>query len=148
MVEPEFRYQKLIATLKKRGCRITSHRLALVRLLAYSEEHPNATQLYKKIRKQFPSISLATIYKTLALLKEEGEVMEINLRDENRYDGKKPYPHPHLICDRCDRIMDGDKVLPLQNLDTEIREKYGFQILRHQLVFFGLCQACQKTDPS
>ena len=58
---------------------MTSHRLALLRLLAVSEGHPNATQLYQKLRLQFPTVSLATIYKTLALLKEEGEVLEIDL---------------------------------------------------------------------
>ncbi len=102
-------------------------------------------QLFQNLRVQFPTVSLATIYKTLNLLKEEGEVLEIDLRNDSRYDGNKPYPHPHLICNQCNKIYDGDKVLSYHKLDTEIEEKYGFQILRSQLLFFGVCQDCQQA---
>jgi Fur family peroxide stress response transcriptional regulator len=137
MADPELRYQTLLTKLKQRGCRLTSHRLALIRLIASSEGHPNAAHLYESLRIQFPTVSLATIYKTLTLLKDEGEVLEIDLHNDSHYDGNKPYPHPHLVCTRCNRIMDGDEVLTLQKLNEEIEEKYGFQIFRHQLVFYG-----------
>ncbi|HZU86303.1 MAG TPA: Fur family transcriptional regulator, partial [Anaerolineaceae bacterium] len=132
--------------LQKRGSRLTSHRLALIRLLAVSEGHPNATQLYEALRVQFPTVSLATIYKTLVLLKDEGEVLEIDLHSDSRYDGNKPYSHPHLICTHCGGIFDGDEVAALQKLNREIEEKYNFHISRHQLIFYGLCQECQKAN--
>ena len=144
MANSDLRYQSLLSKLQERGCRLTSHRLALIRLIAASEGHPNATQLYESLRIQFPTVSLATIYKTLTLLKDEGEVLEIDLRNDSRYDGNKPYPHPHLICTLCNKIMDGDETLSLQTLNKEIEEKYKFQIIRHQLVFYGVCQDCQK----
>ena len=144
MTDTELRYQSLLTKLRERGSRMTSHRMALARLLAISKGHPNATQLYENLRQQFPTISLATVYKTLVLLKEEGEVLEIDLHNDSRYDGNKPYPHPHLVCNRCKRILDGDEVSTLQKLNREIEEKYGFQIQRHQIVFFGVCQDCQK----
>jgi Fur family peroxide stress response transcriptional regulator len=144
MTDPELRYQSLLSKLHERGSRMTSHRMALARLLATSDGHPNASQLYESLRKQFPTISLATVYKTLVLLKNEGEVLEIDLHNDSRYDGNKPYPHPHLVCNRCNRILDGDEVSTLQKLNKEIEEKYGFQIQRHQIVFFGVCQDCQK----
>jgi len=146
MNDSETRYQTLLATLQERGSRLTSHRLALIRLLAVSEGHPNAYQMYETLRQQFPTISLATIYKTLALLKEKGEILEIDLHNDSHYDGNKPYPHPHLICTRCNRIIDGDDVTAIQNLNQEIMNKYNFQISRHQLVFYGVCQTCQKND--
>ena len=121
--DPELRYNSLLAKLNQRGCRITSHRLALIHLLAVSEGHPNAATLYEQLRMQFPTVSLATIYKTLALLKEEGEVLEIDLHSESHYDGNKPYPHPHLICSRCSRILDGDEVLFIDRLNQEITGK-------------------------
>ena len=93
--------------------------------------------------KQFPTISLATVYKTLVLLKDEGEVLEIDLHNDSRYDGNKPYSHPHLVCNRCNRIIDGDEVVMLQKLNNEIEEKYGFQISRHQIVYFGVCKDCR-----
>ena len=78
MTDPEIRYQKIISKLKERGFRLTSHRLALARLLALSLSHPNASELFETLKRQFPTISLATIYKTLALLKDEREVLEID----------------------------------------------------------------------
>lgn len=144
MTNPEKRYQTLLTTLQAQGSRLTSHRLALIRLLAHSEGHPNAMQLFETLRIQFPTISLATIYKTLTLLKEKGEILEIDLHNDSHYDGNKPYPHPHLICTRCNRIMDGDGVNAISNLNQEIEDKYKFQISRHQLVFFGVCQECQQ----
>lgn len=147
MTDPEIRYQTMLGKLQERGSRLTSHRLALLRLLAVSEGHPNAAQLYKKLRVQFPTVSLATIYKTLVLLKEEGEVLEIDLHNDSHFDGNKPYSHPHLICNRCGQINDGDEVLFLTAANQEIKEKYAFQVVQSQLVFYGVCRECQKNNP-
>jgi len=144
--DPELRYKALLSKLQERGSRLTSHRLALLRLLAVSEGHPNASQLYEKLRVQFPTVSLATIYKTLVLLKEEGEVLEIDLHDDSHYDGAKPYPHPHLICNRCGGIIDGDEAQSFSKFNEEIEEKYHFQITRPHLVFYGVCQNCREKD--
>jgi Fur family peroxide stress response transcriptional regulator len=143
MNDPEIRYQTLVSKLKERGCRLTSHRLALARVLASSTGHPDAAQLYAEIKVQFPTVSLATIYKTLILLKDEGEILEIDLRTNSHYDGNKPYPHPHLICIRCNRIIDGDEVSMLEKLNDEIEQKYQFQISRHQIIYYGICHECQ-----
>jgi Fur family transcriptional regulator, peroxide stress response regulator len=143
MSDPEIRYQTLVSKLKERGCRLTSHRLALARVLASSTGHPDAAQLYEEIKVQFPTVSLATIYKTLTLLKEEGEILEIALRTNSHYDGNKPYPHPHLICIGCNRIIDGDEVSMLEKLNDEIEQKYQFQISRHQIIYYGVCHECQ-----
>ena len=94
---------------------------------------------------QFSTVSLATIYKTLVLLKDEGEVLEIDLRSDSRYDGNKPYPHPHLVCTRCGQIMDAEQVLPLSSIDQQIAEKYGFQVVRQHLLFYGICSECQAS---
>ncbi len=147
MADPELRYHTLLSKLQNRGGRITSHRLALLRLLAASEGHPNAAQLYAALRAQFPTISLATVYKTLDLLKEEGEVLEIPLRGESHFDGNKPYPHPHLICTHCGKILDGDEVRVLHALNQEIKDRYDFQVVQSQLVFYGVCRQCQENTP-
>lgn len=143
LLDPEFRYQTMLNKLRDRSCRMTSHRLALLRIMSVSEGHPNATQLYEKLRKQFPTISLATIYKTLLILKEDGQVFEIDLHNDSHYDGNKPYPHPHLICSKCGAILDGDDVSFLNAINHEIQEKYKFQVAQSQLLFYGVCQNCQ-----
>ena len=143
MAEAQARYDQLIAKLRDRGYRLTSQRLALVRLIAASEGHPNAAQLYKRLKTQFPSVSPATVYKLLALLKELGEVLEIDLRDDSHYDGNRPEPHPHLICLRCHQILDGPIELD-PALIRQLERKSGYRIIRHQVAFYGLCPECQK----
>jgi len=146
MTDPQARYEQLLAKLRQNDYRMTPQRMKLVQLIAASEEHPSAARLYDQIKVQFPTMSLATVYKTLDLLKELGEVLEIALRDDNHYDGNRPYPHPHLICTRCQKIMDGELEPSVRALVCEMEKISGFRIERHQLNFYGLCLDCQKNQ--
>ncbi len=141
--DPQARFEELVKKLRARGHRLTPQRVALLRLLSESEGHPSASQLYDQIKAQFPTTSPATVYKTLNLLKEIGEVLELGFSDDdNRYDGARPYPHPHLICVRCRKILDPDVSL-VQDLAREVAQQSGFEILSHRLDFYGLCPDCQ-----
>jgi Fur family peroxide stress response transcriptional regulator len=123
---------------------MTPQRLAVVKVLANSEEHLSAEKIYERVKVDFPFTSLATIYKTVTLLKKIGEVMEIGFVDDsNRYDGARPYPHPHLICLKCKRIIDPD-IPVLSELSKELAQKTGYHIMSHRLDFFGICPSCQK----
>ncbi len=139
----QVRYDTLLQKLKARHSRITSHRLAMLNLLAASEGHPSAAQIFSTLQKQFPTISLSTVYNTLALLKEEGEVLEINLPLEARFDGNKPYPHPHLICTGCGKILDGDELSSISDAGQEVFKRYGFEVAQSQVVFYGKCKDCR-----
>jgi Fur family peroxide stress response transcriptional regulator len=145
VVDSEARFVELIAKLQEREYRLTPQRVALLRLLATSDGHPSASQLYDQIKAQFPTTSPATVYKTLNLLKEMGEVLELGFSDDdNRYDGHKPFPHPHLICLCCRKIVDPEVNL-VQDLEQQMIQSSGFQILSHRLDFYGLCPDCQGT---
>ena len=146
MADSQVRFEQLIAKLREREYRLTPQRVELIRLIASSEGHPSAARLYNQIKVQFPTMSLATVYKTLDLLKELGEVLEIGLRDDSHYDGNKPYPHPHLICTKCQKIMDGELDAAVKNMVQEIEQNFGFQILKHQLDFYGICPDCQNKS--
>ena len=142
MTETQARFEELIAELKKFDYRLTPQRVELVRLIAASEGHPSALQLYEKIKAQFPTISHATVYKTLALLKEMGQVLEIDLHDDSHYDGNDPNPHPHMICIKCSKIMDGTLYLEPRVLE-KLEETSGYKIIRPQLSFYGYCSDCR-----
>ncbi|MCX5908991.1 MAG: transcriptional repressor, partial [Deltaproteobacteria bacterium] len=93
MFDPALRHDTIIKKLKEKGCRLTPQRLAVAKILANSQEHLNIEKIYERVKADFPATSLATIYKTVALLKNIGEVMELGLGDEkNRYDGARPFP--------------------------------------------------------
>jgi len=146
MIDAQVRFEQLIAKLRENQYRLTPQRVELIRLIAASEGHPSASQLYSQIKVQFPTMSLATVYKTLDLLKELGEVLEIGSRDDSHYDGNKPYPHPHLICMNCQKIMDGELETAVGKIVQEVENNFGFRVLKHQLDFYGLCPDCQNKS--
>jgi Fur family peroxide stress response transcriptional regulator len=145
--DPQARFDQLMTRLHERHYRMTPQRVALVRLLAASEGHPGAAALFDKLRAQFPTTSLATVYKTLALLDELGEVLELDFSEGTRYDGNRPYPHAHLICIRCGKIVDADIELD-QALEREAAQASGFHIVGHRLDFQGVCPECQSKELS
>ena len=143
MTDPDLRFNQLISALKERNFRLTPQRVELVRLIAVSEGHPSASELFIKIKRQFPTMSHATVYKTLSILKEMNQVLEIDLRDDSHYDGNRPQPHPHLICVKCNKIMDGELALDQEAL-RKLEQASGYKILRPQISLYGLCPDCKE----
>jgi Fur family transcriptional regulator, peroxide stress response regulator len=144
MAGADVRFNQLIAALQEHNFRLTPQRVELVRLIAVSEGHPSASQLYTKIKRQFPTMSHATVYKTLTLLKEMNQVLEIDLRDDSHYDGNRPEPHPHLICVKCNKIIDGGDVSLDQEALRKLEQASGYKILRPQISLYGLCADCKE----
>ena len=137
------RFEQMLSKLDEHKFRITPQRIAVLRILAKSEDHPSVEMIYEKVRRDFPTTSLATIYKTVTLLRELNEVLELGFPEgSNRYDGHKPYPHPHVICTKCRKIIDPD-LERLNDLKQELVSETGFRITSHRLDFFGLCPDCQ-----
>ncbi len=140
----EKRFKQMLDKLKSLNFRITPQRLAVLWILAASEDHPSAEQIFEKVKIEFPTTSLATIYKTIALLKSVDEVLELGFPDgRNRYDGNKPFPHPHVVCTKCGKIIDPE-LMSVDGLKNEITQKSGFIIQHHRLDFFGVCKECQE----
>lgn len=143
MIDPETRFNEIIDALKSREYRLTPQRVELIRMIARSEGHPSAGMLYARIKDRFPTMSPATVYKTLALLKELNQVVEIDLPHDIHFDGNRPEPHPHLACLRCNTILDGNFTIEKHDIQ-HMEQETGFLVQRQQLVFFGLCSACQE----
>ena len=146
MADPQARLDELITKLKEQGYRLTPQRMAVLRILAASEGHPSVEQIYERVKADFPMTSLATIYKTVTLLKEMGEVLELGFSDDgNHYDGNKPYPHPHLVCTKCKKITDL-QVVNLSELPQKVAQSTGYRIVSQRLDFFGICPQCQGKE--
>lgn len=143
MPDSEARLNHILSKLRERGQRVTPQRLSILRILASSDGHPSVEDIYSIVVKDFPTTSLATVYKTISLLKELGEVLELEFsQGSNRYDGSKPFPHPHVVCTSCKRIVDPD-LAGLNALTSEVIEQTGFKVFNHRLDFYGLCPECQ-----
>ncbi len=142
----EQRLNQMLSKLKAHDFRLTPQRLAVLKVLAVSEGHPTVERIYETVRAEFPTTSIATIYKTVNLLKQLDEVLELGFPDgSNRYDGSKPYPHPHVICTKCKKIIDPN-LGSLKDLTKEVIKQTGFQILNHRVDFFGTCRDCQSCQ--
>jgi Fur family peroxide stress response transcriptional regulator len=87
------RFEIIIQNLRCNGHRITPQRLAVVIILAEREGHPSVENIHVQIKKDSPTMSLATVHKNIILSKLIGEVFELGFPDgSNRYDGNKPNP--------------------------------------------------------
>jgi Fur family peroxide stress response transcriptional regulator len=148
MVDPQARFEELVSRLREEGHRLTPQRIALLRLLSASDGHPSASDLHDQLQAQFPTTSPATIYKTLNLLKELDEVLELGFSDDdNRYDGCKSTPHPHLICVRCRRIIDPEMGMAqdlVQQMAQQVAQQSNYQSISYRLDFCGVCPDCQQ----
>jgi len=144
----EDRIEQLVKRLRENNHRITPQRLTMLKLLVEDEGHPSAIQIYEQMKTQFPMTSLATVYKTLHVLKEMGEIQEIGFSDgDNRYDIIKTFPHIHLICVQCRSITDAG-ICKVDDMHNEIETTYGFKVMNQRMDFFGICPECQRSMPA
>lgn len=135
--------EKLIQSLRKRGFKITPQRLAVVKILKDNKSHPGAEEIYLKIRKNHPTISLATIYQTLDTLEEIGGIRVLRFdKGRTRYDPDLS-PHDHLICIRCHKIIDLDHDFS-KNLKLPSSLRNRFEVHEFFVVFSGICEDCKK----
>ncbi len=140
------RYQHMVNKLKEGNHKLTPQRLAIIRILAESESHPSVDDIYSQLHKRFPGISQATVYRNIMLMKSLNEVLEIGFAGgSTRYDGINPHPHPHVVCLKCNKIVDPD-LDSLHDMTKEITDESGFEIVTYRLDFFGLCPECRTRE--
>lgn len=143
-MDPETRLINLLARLRERGNRLTPQRVAIITAAVRHEGHPTVEQIHRQILETYPTTSLATVYKTIHLLKEAGEVLELGFGDlGNRYDARKPFPHPHLICTRCGAIQDSE-LEGFEIIVAQLAQRAGFLVDNHRFDIFGLCSSCRE----
>lgn len=137
----------LIENLKANNLKVTPQRLTIYNYLQNNLVHPSAEMIYSNIKEQNPTISLATVYKTLKSLRDAGLVKEINVGEDSfRYD-IQIQPHSHIICTKCNNIID---YFPKNNLTKNIEDKIAqdtnFSLDYSQMYFYGICENCQKEN--
>lgn len=131
--------------LKKSGYKVTPQRLAVYNVLKNTKEHPSVDSIYNKLQPMFPTMSLATVYKSLEVFKSLGLVQEINVGEGSfRYDANAKQ-HPHIICLKCGRVDDVDHK-DFFNLKEPVETKTGYKLIRQQLYFYGYCPKCKELD--
>ncbi len=128
----------------ERQQRMTIQRKLILEVLQSTTSHPTADWIYEEVRKKLPRVSLGTVYRNLNVLKENGEVLELNYGSgQSRYDGN-PKNHYHFTCQICGAVY--DVPFDVQNeLNERAKEASGFVIYKHRLEFYGMCNECQNS---
>ena len=126
----------------QRTLKHSRQRDALLELLKSVKNHPTADWLYEELKKDFPRISLATVYRNLNLLTENNQIIRLECNDGREHFDGNPQKHYHFICRNCSAIIDISVEMekPLNEL---VQEKNSLTIEDHALFFYGLCDKCQ-----
>ena len=130
------------------GRRLTSQRRLILEVLHESSMHLDADGLYDQVKLHDPDISLATVYRTLAVLKEMGLVEEHRLGEEHgHYELVHDRPHYHFTCLGCGKVKEFDTPLVAQ-IRRELSEREGVRVTRAHLHLSGYCARCQAQQES
>ena len=139
--------------LTGQGFRLTVAREAILEILSGTEDHLSAEDIYMAIHLQNPAIGLTTIYRTLEILDQTGIIDKFEFgHGRAKYELSEEYSHKkhhhHLICVKCRKIVDYSEFLDtereyIKKTETGLAKKYGFQISKHLIHFYGTCPACK-----
>ncbi len=136
----------LVARLRERGYRITPQREMVIEAIAHSGRHVSAEEVYEEVRRRAPSLSLATVYRTLDFLVAEGLASKNDLGGGHVvYATVRHGPHLHLVCRRCGRVYEVETrplTLLLEDLGRQVQEQYEFAADLLHLSIPGLCADC------
>jgi Fur family peroxide stress response transcriptional regulator len=130
-----------IEALRNKGYKATPQRIAICRIALNSRVHPSAQQVYDEVKKIHPTVSLATIYKTLEVLRDLELVQEINFpKGQARFD---PYMNPHinLICLKCGNITDLDDIT-VKEITRKVAAATKFKPTGQRVDVYGICKKC------
>ena len=105
-------------------------------------DHPTAETVYLDVKKDYPNISLGTVYRNLSLLSEIGEIQKISSSNgPDRFDGN-PKPHFHFFCRKCGQVTDIPCKYPI-DFQSQLHD-FGGMVAEESIQFFGICETCLK----
>lgn len=139
---------RLQLVFREGGRRLTPQRRRVLEVLAENDVHLDAEAIHERVRRTDPNISLATVYRTLSVLKDLGLVEEHTFgHDHSHYETARPGPHYHFICLACGRVIEFDTPLVAQAIEHLIAQE-GVTVTSVHLRVSGYCTACQPHPPT
>lgn len=125
--------------------RNTRQRQLIIAELQATKSHPSAEWIYKRVKGKLPNISLGTVYRNLAVLKDQKLIQELpRVGSQSRYDGN-PKPHYHFVCVECGGVEDIETPF-MEKLSAEVSKKLTeHNVQGYFAEFYGLCPQCNKS---
>ncbi len=134
------------AGLRAAGLKVTAQRSAICRALAEmtGTHHPTVQDVFESARRTYSGVSLATVYNTLSVLKDQGMLYELG----PDMDGAVHYEldtdtHINVVCIRCKRIVDLHHA-DAADVEEEVTRETGFQLIGGQVLYYGICPDCSR----
>ena len=123
--------------------RYSQKRDSILACLRSTTSHPSAEWIYAQLKPQYPSLSLATVYRNLKQLVESGEIQSMGIvNGQERFDACIA-PHVHVVCTRCGKMADVPNVPLPEELVASVSESTGFTLWQRDLQLSGLCPDCR-----
>jgi Fur family peroxide stress response transcriptional regulator len=136
---------ELAKVLRDKGCKVTPQRLVVYDVLAHSKEHPTAEMIYDKVREDYPTMSFATVYKSVEIFSKLGIIQVLNTGEDSfRYDADTTV-HPHIRCIKCGKVCNVSH-LEAKAVENMVSSETGFKVEGHQFYFYGVCPECQSKN--
>ena len=137
--------QTLFHSLRQNGLRITPQREMIIQAIAHSDRHRTAEEIYQQVQARTRAVNLATVYRTLDLLVEQGLIHRLHLGSgQIVYTSPSHGAHLHLVCRHCGQVIDADAGL-LVDLQKHIQAEHAFRADLQHISITGLCASCEAS---
>jgi Fur family peroxide stress response transcriptional regulator len=117
-------------------------REAILAKICSTNNHPTADWVYQELKPEHPDLSLATVYRNIALFKEEGDVVSVGtVNGQERFDGNT-HPHGHFVCQHCQTVIDIDTQTNQPEITAYLEDTRRYQVERVYITAYGRCETC------
>ncbi len=139
---------KIAGILRQHGYRLTPQRHAVLKAIASSQDCVNPAEICTRVRQEYPTIGMATIYRSIKMLADLSLVCRVNpdSRSRNYLMRRSMSHHHHLVCSQCGRTIDFTHC-DLSQLEKRLTRETGFIIEGHILEIYGRCPECCAASP-
>ncbi len=137
---------KYAPQLHAQGLRMTPQRMAILHALHHTGGHLSPTQVFEMARKEYPSLTEPTVYRTLDELAEKKFLLAAHVGNGKMvYELAEDHNHHHLICRECHAEIKIEHTR-LEKLFTGLESSSGYRLIDSHVTFFGICPKCQKSS--
>ena len=139
--------EELLESLRSAGFRLTPQRVMILSAIASSSGHMTAEDIHEKVKKTYPFIDIATVYRTIQLLKRQRLLVEIDLGSgAYQYEVTHDQRHHHIVCRDCGTTLDIDHHRFLEPVRVALQQEYEFEADLDHFAIFGICRQCRSNN--
>ena len=117
-------------------------REAILAKIRSTKSHPTADWIYQELKEEHPDLSLATVYRNIALFKEDGVIVSVGTVNGQEHVDGFTHPHGHFVCNECQAVIDIDGPSDQTEIAAYLEDKQRFKVDRIVLMVYGRCETC------